>query len=114
MLTKTDKLAVKAYIHEHVLTPEVSRLARLARIDLNFGPIGDTADDGKPYPGYVSALATISDAMGATRELWYASTTGEITPNEPMFDPDDNYEDWAHLDRRTILSCAFGELGGEL
>ena len=116
--TKSANKRVRAHFADK-LTPEIERLITLATYDLHFGPIGPTADDGNPWPGFERACELISSAIEPS-ELWVDLEGDWIGETEPRWenpeDPESDgfmSEDFVHFECSDVKRAIFGtELAG--
>lgn len=117
---KTDK-KLSALISNHYEMPErVARLARMANLDLYFGPLGDEQMDDQwerdNYKGFSEALEEVSAWVEANvKDLWVDIGCECVMDSEPEAYQDDDGE-WVkpyleetwHVTAKESLKYLFG------
>ena len=125
-------------LHRHAdslrdqLAPTVRTLIHQAAADLYYGPYQEGEDgDGEAYPGFVSAMKTIRNAIDALEvdDIWVDWDCGDVMETEPqgyeianpywsIHDPDGDPSEWVEppwetitrFDRRYVLRAMLGDL----
>ena len=97
------------------LDKDIQRLISLCTFDLYFGPLGDTDDDGQPWPGFCASLDLIKQGLPDISDLWIDVQCDEVYETEPEGHEEDGewyepfWEDWYSVDMQEVLNILVGK-----